>query len=64
MPIFEYRCPRCGHVFEHLWRGPEKREDLHCPRCGAAPVEKRVSLFGSKGGPAAAGSNCAPRGGG
>ncbi len=66
MPIFEYRCPRCGHVFEHFWRGVEKREELRCPQCGAEHMEKLVSVFGSKGSSAYAGSgsSCAPSGGG
>ncbi len=68
MPIFEYRCPRCGHIFEHFWRGLEKREELRCPQCGAEHVEKMVSRFGSRGGStfssAGSSSGCAPSGGG
>lgn len=62
MPIFEYRCPRCGRVFEHFWRGREKREELRCPQCGEARVEKLVSVFGRASG--SLGSGCAPVGGG
>lgn len=66
MPIFEYRCPRCGYVFEHFWRGIERREELRCPQCGEEHVEKMVSRFGTTGGSAAASSSssCAPSGGG
>ncbi len=66
MPIYEYRCPRCGHIFEHLWRGPEKRDELRCPQCGAEHMVKLVSLCGSKGSSlfGGSGSSCAPSGGG
>ncbi|HOG48137.1 MAG TPA: zinc ribbon domain-containing protein [Anaerolineae bacterium] len=66
MPIFEYRCPRCGQVFEHWWRGRERREELRCPQCGEQHVEKLVSALGTRGSSAfgSAGSSCAPSGGG
>jgi len=63
MPVFEYRCTHCGHVFEHWWRGPERREELRCPQCGEKRIEKMVSLFGTKGSPASRGADCAPTGG-
>ena len=64
MPVFEYRCPRCGRVFEHLWRGLERREELRCPDCGADKVEKVFSLFGMGGSrtTAAPSAGCAPSG--
>ncbi len=52
MPIFEYRCKCCGQVFERLWQGPERREELRCPQCGAVGseyLEKMVSRFASQG---------------
>ncbi len=66
MPVFEYRCPRCGLVFDHFWRGPERREELRCPACGADQVEKIVSRFGTKAsyaGSSYSGASCAPTGG-
>jgi|YelNatPaOPRAMG01_1025707.scaffolds.fasta_scaffold239310_2 putative FmdB family regulatory protein len=67
MPIFEYRCPRCGYIFEHFWRGLERREELRCPQCGEEHVEKLVSRFGTAGSSSSsssAGASCAPSGGG
>ena len=64
MPIYEYRCPVCGHVFDHFWRGAERAEELRCPQCGAEKVEKKVSRLGcctSAG--SSAGASCAPTGG-
>lgn len=68
MPVFEYRCPRCGHMFEHFWRGAEQREELRCPECGAGDVEKLLSRFGTRAGSTSSSSyssagNCAPTGG-
>jgi len=66
MPVYEYRCPKCGRVFEHFWRGFERREELRCPDCGADKVEKVFSVFGTGGGSTASYSSssasCAPSG--
>jgi putative FmdB family regulatory protein len=45
MPLYEYRCPECGHRFEILQRMGEGAEGLACPRCGAGKVEKQFSTF-------------------
>ncbi len=35
MPIFEYRCTRCGHTFETLvFNGND--EPKGCPKCGGS----------------------------
>ena len=68
MPIYEYRCQNCGHVYEEFVRFGNEPE-LTCPECGGADARKVVSLLGNAG--AAAGSDgatssataCAPTGG-
>lgn len=45
MPLYEYRCPECGHRFEMLQRMGEGAEGLACPRCGAGKMEKQFSTF-------------------
>ena len=42
MPIFEYRCKKCGAEFEALVLGREKPE---CEGCGAKVLEKKISTF-------------------
>ena len=42
MPIFEYRCAKCGHEFESLVR-PGKPEPS-CAKCGALNPERLLSL--------------------
>jgi putative FmdB family regulatory protein len=64
MPIFEYACSNCGHVFEKLvlTRNPEPPQ---CPQCGWKRVELKFSTFATAGatGKSAAGV-CVPLGGG
>jgi putative FmdB family regulatory protein len=51
MPIYEYQCEACGHVFETLQRISE--EPLkECPECGKPALKKLVSAaaFRLKGG--------------
>jgi len=45
MPIFEYKCKKCGHKFEELVSGKEK---ISCPKCGSENLEKLISNFNSK----------------
>jgi putative FmdB family regulatory protein len=64
MPIFEYACSNCGHVFEKLvlTRNPEPPE---CPQCGWKQVEQKFSTFATAGATAkSAAGVCAPSGGG
>lgn len=42
MPIFEYKCKKCGEVFELLVRSGEKPK---CPACGGSRLEKLISTF-------------------
>lgn len=51
MPIYEYRCPDCGHQFDKL----QKISDdpvTECPSCGQNQVKKLISRtsFSLKGG--------------
>ena len=33
MPIYDYRCARCGNRFD-LLRSVSARDDVKCPKCG------------------------------
>ena len=44
MPIYEYKCKKCGHKFEHLARTLSDVADK-CPKCGARKPEKQFSTF-------------------
>lgn len=43
MPIYEYECKRCGHLFERIMKVGE--EAPGCPVCGVRKTEKRVATF-------------------
>lgn len=34
MPIYEYKCEACGHVFENYCRKIEDETVSKCPECG------------------------------
>ncbi len=42
MPIFEYKCLKCGHKFEELVSGGKSP---HCPKCGSVNLKKLISSF-------------------
>jgi putative FmdB family regulatory protein len=64
MPIFEFRCPACGHQFEDLVMGRAEPSQMHCPKCKRAGVERLLSVFASGGASETArpssGSGCGP----
>jgi len=40
MPVFQYKCRKCGSVFEHLINDKLKEEGLACISCKSWDVEK------------------------
>lgn len=50
MPIYEYKCPECGHKFEILTT-IEKRDEAVCEACGAKVkrVYQGKCAFGASG---------------
>lgn len=42
MPIYDYKCKKCGEQFEILIRGKEKPS---CPKCGSKSLKKLISGF-------------------
>jgi putative FmdB family regulatory protein len=64
MPIFEFRCKKCGHKFETITSADEDGSGLFCLVCGAEHPEKQVSLFSSSGTESKnSGGGCGPTGG-
>jgi len=45
MPLYEYRCSRCGQTFELLRRMSEADQELVCPRCRSEEIERLISAF-------------------
>ncbi|WP_027717348.1 FmdB family zinc ribbon protein [Desulfovirgula thermocuniculi] len=50
MPIYEFRCRRCGHRFEKLCAVGESGEAQECPSCRAVGAERLLSSFAALGG--------------
>ena len=49
MPIYEYKCRKCGHVFEELQRMSEGNENIVCPECSEPQPERLMSCCNSMG---------------
>ena len=48
MPIYEFRCLGCGHVFELLKLKKESEEaSMKCPQCKSEEVERILSVVSS-----------------
>ena len=63
MPIYEYRCGKCGNVFEQFRAGSGDGDGgPACPGCGSKKSERVFSVFSSQCGAPAGGSG-APSGG-
>jgi len=59
MPIFEYQCEGCGHVFEKVRLARQDSDFPLCPECQSGQTRQLVSRFSS---PASNGGSmaCAP----
>ncbi|HIJ72290.1 MAG TPA: zinc ribbon domain-containing protein [Planctomycetes bacterium] len=44
MPIFEYKCNKCGHEMEFLEKGNSKKKHV-CKKCGGSDMKKLFSGF-------------------
>jgi putative FmdB family regulatory protein len=55
MPIYEYRCGRCGRVYEE-WTGHGDAAPRACPECGHEGRERVPSRFAIS---VATGTECA-----
>ena len=43
MPIYEFGCVECGHVFEKLFMDSDEEIDLACPECQCQSLDRLVS---------------------
>jgi len=61
MPLFEYRCEKCGETFEFLARKADETPD-RCPKCGSRRLSRQFSAFSARmgsGSSDSSGSSCA-----
>lgn len=67
MPIYEFRCLKCGELFEKLFVSADAKVELSCPQCKSDALERVISksnhMMGSgKGGsrPTVTTKSCSP----
>lgn len=61
MPLYEYRCQACGHLFEKMVSFSQSSKLPECPVCNSTETRKQMSTFASKGS-SSSGSNCSSTG--
>lgn len=47
MPIFEFKCLKCGEEFEVLLKSKEEIVSVKCKLCGSPQVERLMSVVNS-----------------
>ena len=59
MPIFEYRCAKCGHITEFLEKADSTAKHV-CEKCGSDSLTKVMSVFSAnmENGSVSEGSTC------
>ena len=58
MPLYAWKCPKCGHRFEVLSSIGRRDDEVKCERCGESAERDYTGTcaFGAKG--AGAGTGC------
>ena len=46
MPIYEYKCRKCGNGSEFLVHSSAALDDLKCPACGSKELDRLLSVPG------------------
>ncbi len=57
MPIYEYRCEKCGHQFDYFAR-TQSDKPQKCEKCGAEQLSKQFSSFAAVSGSSAGAASC------
>ncbi|TFH39009.1 MAG: zinc ribbon domain-containing protein [Chrysiogenales bacterium] len=63
MPVYEFKCTRCGTTFSSLRRMGEDR-NVQCEKCGSPDTNKLISSFSGGKSSTHKGPSCAQSGGG
>ncbi len=45
MPIYTYKCKKCGLKFDFLHKSCEALEEVRCEACGSKEVERLLTSF-------------------
>ena len=63
VPIFEYRCQKCGAEFDELESIDNRDKPHKCPACGSMKSERQLSVFCANSGEGGGGATCPSTGG-
>ena len=44
MPVYEYRCDKCGSTTEHIEKFSDPPADLNCAKCEGGKVERLIGV--------------------
>ncbi|MBW6485995.1 MAG: zinc ribbon domain-containing protein [Syntrophobacterales bacterium] len=56
VPIHEFKCRKCGKIFEYLCMRSDDRDHAVCPDCGHKKTDIQLSAFSCSGSGSAAGA--------
>ena len=65
MPIYEFKCKKCDHLFEEfVFSSKSAAEEIVCPVCGEKSADKLMSAFSASGTSSmgSGASSCGPSG--
>ena len=48
MPIFEFKCQKCGEAFESFSQRATATKPPVCPACGSTDAERLFSVFSGR----------------
>jgi len=62
MPIYEFKCKKCGEEFEQILFASDREEAVACPACKSKQTRKLMSTFagGKSGCGSCTSASCAP----
>jgi putative FmdB family regulatory protein len=59
MPIYEFKCRKCGETFDVLFRSRDEKLAVACPKCKSTRAQRQMSAFAGKiGNTGAGGASC------
>lgn len=59
MPIYEFKCRKCGNTFDVLFRSRDEKVAVACPECKSTRTRRQMSAFSGKiGNTSAGGASC------
>jgi len=48
MPVYEFKCGKCDHLFEVMGSYAEREKTQTCPKCGGTEVKPVISVVSVK----------------